>query len=270
MNPEAKRAVHRWTSAVWSSLRQGRDLDLYLMVVLASVLFVLSAFGIATANVIAAATLAVLTLLGVALLVGRHQTEQLKVVLSSVGRKSKANTFFSGSDNLEEVKTLVQSSHEVWMWGTTLARHLPFLAPVIRDEMKRGLRVRVMLVSPGSPAFAVAAHRTVESSREGMASELESNLRRLRRIASGADPLGNLEVRLTEYLAPYSMYVFNPKSESGMMELGIAFYRSSQTSTRPIFRLDAATDSEWYRYFLSQFEAVWGDAKPAVPHIARD
>jgi hypothetical protein len=197
------------------------------MVVLAAILFVLNLFGLLAPSVIAAATLAVLTLLGVALLVNRHQADQLRTLVSELGRS---------------------------------------------QPLANGQRIRVLLIQPGGSALAMAAYRAGHRNTRALSVELEGNLKRLASVQSKVSGSGTLEIRVTDYLPPYSMYAFDPDGEQGIMELAMTFFRHRQTDMRPIFRLHQNTDADWYGYFRSQFAAVWEQAttweQPVEPEQA--
>jgi hypothetical protein len=75
---EESRTMVRFLKRVWEDIRQGESIDVYVSVVLAIVLAILSVIDIVPADWIASVTLAVLALLAVAILGNRYKLEGIR------------------------------------------------------------------------------------------------------------------------------------------------------------------------------------------------
>jgi len=89
--------------------------------------------------------------------------------------------------------------------------------------------------------------------------DLENNLHILRAIAETRE---GLEIRLVDYLAPYTLYAYDPGRENGSMELRLGSFHG-QHEKRPTFLLQRDRDPNWFDYFSAQFLSVWEGADPA-------
>ena len=88
-----------------------------------------------------------------------------------------------------------------------------------------------------------------------------------------AQPNGKLEVRVVNYLPPYTLYAYDPivtspssweANPNGRIELRLTTFRGSHYR-RPTFRLLGDRDGIWYIHFCEEFQKVWNAAKPAWP-----
>lgn len=257
--------------AAWERIKAdlltGKNVELYILVGLAAVLIILNAIGEVSDALLTKASLAVLTLLGIALLKLRHQIERVEVVASqAVPSRSLAADFFRLEDDLSEIEKNIRSSRVVWLWGAVLTSHIPHLVGLLGDCMeKNGLEVKVLLLKEFSPSVAMAAYRAPNSTASGLNAELRANIERLQNEGS-THASGNLEVRVIDYLSPYTLYAYDPKLSSGKenpggrIELRLTTFRGSHYM-RPSFALAGARDEEWYAHFCNEFEKVWGEAE---------
>jgi hypothetical protein len=88
--------------------------------------------------------------------------------------------------------------------------------------------------------------------------QLENNLAILRRLAH-AGP--QLEVRLIDFLAPYTLYAYDPGSDTGKMVMRLGSFHGEH-HLRPTFQIERARDVAWFEYFHEQFVSMWDAAEP--------
>jgi len=192
--------------------------------------------------------------------------ERVKSARSLHGQVSAAQ-FFVEEDQLNEITRLIQRSEdEVWLWGATLSRHIPYLESYIREAVARDCRVKVLLIKPEGAAMTMSGLR---AGPEGQSipeqrARLEHNLALL---AERTHP--GLEVRLVDYLAPYTLYAYDPGLAHGKMDLRLGSFHG-QHELRPTFQLHRDRDGDWFDYFYEQFTVVWKIAEPtegtSIPH----
>jgi hypothetical protein len=251
---------------IWADLRHGKDIELYITVPVAVVVTVANLLGQASAKVVTAVTLALLTLLTVALLKLRRQSDRLHTAIDHLEQPDDLiGRLFRNEHDSEEVKSLIKGArNEVWLWGSVLADHIGLLAPYLERAILRGLVVKVLLIKPApSGVMTMAVLRSGHTDDTELQHMLNANLYRLRqsagRITSQAasdQHHGRLEVRTVDYLAPYAMFAYDPDLPTGRMDVRIAGLQVD-VDTRPTFTVTAANAGRWYQHFKEQFEAAW-------------
>ena len=95
---------------------------------------------------------------------------------------------------------------------------------------------------------------------------LEKNLRHNLNLL---DPLlkeNCFELRVVDYLGPYTLYAYDPDSPHGKMDLRISSFRGKH-ELRPTFRIDHERDPDWFDYFYDQFTQVWNAGQRVVSKL---
>ncbi|MEU4272962.1 hypothetical protein [Streptomyces sp. NPDC026092] len=175
-----------------------------------------------------------------------------------------AERFFTEMDDVGEVARLISEAEtEVWLLGTTLGMHIPYLKEEIKLSVENGVRFKVLLIERDSAAMTMAHLRAgpradLEEMREG----LDTNIAALSRIAHQVP--GQVEVRVIDYLAPYTLYAYDPDGRSGRMDLRLGSFHGKHT-LRPTFTVEADRDADWFVYFYKQFTSTWSVARQVVP-----
>jgi hypothetical protein len=108
----------------------------------------------------------------------------------------------------------------------------------------------------------MAAFRNDLRRTESKANKLvEDTLIRLAEISNSvSNSKGTLEVRVVDYLPPWTLIAINPSDPDGFMSIRLTTFRISN-DRRPSFDLRRKVDNKWFLFFLEQFEAVWKEAK---------
>ena len=265
------------TKRAFDDMRKGRNVGVYIAIVGAFGLALGGLLDLASDDVVRAGTLGILGALCAAILALRHQSGELREALTDLEHgRTLADRFLRRDCELGEISALVRKSREVWMWGSTLATHVPGLADDIRSEIRRGLRLKVMVIRPSSSAIRLAAFRSSESSRDEAVSWEEqrlnkavtANLETLSHLA-GRGSGDQIEYRVIDFLAPYVVYAFDPTDRHGRLMVRVGNFRGSHDD-RPTFWLTRADDQAWFDHFIGQFTAVWEEADPWDPTTADD
>jgi hypothetical protein len=172
-----------------------------------------------------------------------------------------AHRFFVEADDVTEISRCIDKVQEqVWLLGTTLSMHVPYLRPTLQRIIINGRNVRVLLIKPHGAAMQMSALRAGPQglSEQEQEEHLANNLASLRNLARFGP---HLEVRLIDYLAPYTLYAYDPGLQVGrmIMRLG-SFY--GRHELRPTFQVERARDDAWFDYFYDQFVSIWNAAEP--------
>jgi hypothetical protein len=253
-----------YLKAVWSDIRSGENLDLYATVSISVVILILGLLGVASIKVILSATLAVLALVSLAMLANRRQNEAITQSLTRLDSGPVSDRFFKREDDLTQIIGLIRKSRDVWLWGATLSAHLPMLEEEIRNGIERGTNFRVLLINPSGNAINMAAFRAESTAESVLSADLIRNLGHLEPLAARSSG-GHLEIRTIDYLGPYVLYLYDPRTLQGTGQVRLTTFRGVN-SLRPTFEITAELDREWYGHFVSQFAQVW-DAADSWPEV---
>jgi hypothetical protein len=246
---------------IWQDLRSGKNLDIYINIILAGVFTILGILGIVEINVISSAILAILTLLLTSLWVNRRDSLKIQAVISKIERPDSLPEKFL--DNRYETSELAQglrNSHKVFFWGLDFATLIPALSTEIQQCLTSGLEVRSLLVEPDSKAGEMAILARPEQTADEFNDAIKRNIDHLSRLSNHAMP-GKLDFRTIDYYPAFNITAFDPHAPGGWMLVRIASFRQRF----PTFRLTRAKDEKWFNYFLNQFEAIWQEAKIRNP-----
>lgn len=245
---------------IWQDIRTGRNLDVFITMLIAVIVAILGVIGVTDQSIISSAILATLALLSVSMLLSRYQDEQIKNALLRIENiSSPSQAFFDDEFDRQALSVQIRKSRKACLWGMTLWRTVPLLTESIEDGLESGLEIRFLLIKPHSNAAKMAALRTTHGQVNKIDTELSANLAHLQNIAKQR-LRGKLEIRVIDYLAPWTIYAFDPHLPEGQMIVRLTPFRAIGRK-RPNFRLSAKEDKKWFQYFSSQFETVWEEAE---------
>lgn len=243
---------------IWQDILARQNFDIYITVVLAFMVAILGLFGIVDQTIISSAVLATLALTSVSLLMNRRENEDIQLALSRIETTDcSAEQFFMHKYDRSVLHDFIKTSHRIFFWGLTLTITIPFLKDEIERGLKSGLEVRFLLLKPSSNAVEMAAFRTKSASIDRINLTLQMNLMHLADLMKYSQN-GKLEVRVVDYLPPWYMVALDPHLPTGHMFIRLNSFRND--AARPSFQLSATNDSDWFHFFIQQFEAVWEEA----------
>lgn len=139
-------------------LTQGRNLEVYLTLVVALILLLLDVLGIASDQAIAAGILATLALLALSVFNNRESVDasraelvELKQLLERQlsGRASAHEFFIAGRLNLASE---LESADTIYFAGVTLNRTVRDYLGIIDRRLQVGSKVQILIIDPESDA----------------------------------------------------------------------------------------------------------------------
>lgn len=255
--------MRRTLSVIWQDIRTGQNLDIYITIAIAIAVAILGTIGGANQTVISSAILATLALVSIGTLRNRREDEVIKNTLVKIETTDRlAERFFKRGYDPSDFRERIRNSRKAFFWGITFATSVQVLDYAIEQGMKSGLEVRFLLVKPDSSAsikMAAFRHRHLDEEREN--SSLRGALSRLADIASTAsNSPGRLDVRVVDYLPSWTTIATDPHLSSGYMSVRLSTFRVPDEE-RPTFELTAKADTEWFRFFVDQFETIWKESE---------
>jgi hypothetical protein len=244
---------------IWVDIKS--NYDIYLTGALAAVVAILGIFEKVSSKVISSTILVTLAMVSLNLYFSRKENKNLRSDMTNLTTKSSiiGHLFYTKYD-IEAIIQQIRSSRVVYLWGTTLAAHIPLLRDEIKQGLINGLEIKILLIKPNSSAVRMAVSRAKNSNEVELNSTLESNLAILCSLAEEI-PEGKLEYRVIDYLAPYTMYCFDPHYPQGDIRIMLSTFHLENFINRPRFKITRANDEQWFDYFSEQFELIWGTAE---------
>lgn len=110
----------------------------------------------------------------------------------------------------------------------------------VQNTLAGGVLVRIVLITPAGAAMTMAAFRSPDTDTGQLQEFLHNNLDTLNRLHT--DHPG-LQVRLIDYLPPYTLYAYDPGLPAGRMDLRLASFHGDY-DLRPTFSVQRARDGD--------------------------
>jgi len=241
--------------AAIDDIKSGNNLDLYLTVVIAVIIAFLGAFSIAKQEIISSAILATLAILAF----GSIQDRRERVIIRSALKEGSADSFFRkhSFSELEKLIETVKNSKSAFFWGIHFRKTVDNWNSDLQQALRNGTYLRFLLVKPESSAVAMSLLRyNLDSTQDNINHDIESVLRKLAYIGISSNAIDRIEVRVIDFMPPYTMISINPLSSNGKMYVLLSSIRTPTRQT-PSFQISAEKDKSYFDFFVDQFEKAW-------------
>lgn len=251
------RSRTRW----WVDLATGKNIDLYVTVVIALSVGLLGVFNVVDSEVIAAATLAILALVTIGSLGTRRQVavlesagRELAELLRRSGSVMSADQFLSPSTSGLDVE--LRGATDIRLVGVSLSRTIRNHVDELERRLLKGAHIKIALIEPGSHAVHEAARRsTIPDAPEIFEHRLRPTVDLLRQLAAVPGAEERLQVRFLTFVPAFGLTMVDPHDDDGMIHVDIYAHRSA--GPEPVLRLTPQRDPRWYRHFLQEFDRIW-------------
>lgn len=192
-----------------------------------------------------------------------ERIEKLLIKMESSERPS-ARDFFEHPPRLE---TYLQTASSIDFCGVTLTSAINKQLSHLRDQLKSGAKIRILIVNPNSLALQMSAARSEDKSDidyyEKRIAATFNDLEYLYRSWEDyqRQPLqgleqGSLAIRLLDYAPSFGLFGFNGDRANAVL-FAEMYPHHSGFGAPPVFHLTPTLDGEWYTYFADQFESMW-------------
>ena len=193
-----------------------------------------------------------------------------KTILSLLhGRFADRPSALAFFQKLPSMDSYVNGAFQIDLCGVSLTATINKQFSNLRERLKEGAQVNILIADPESLALQMAAargsspndvayfHKRIEATFNDLDylqqswldnQELGQHLRK-----------GGLAIRLMPYAPSFGIMSFNTNRPHGVMF--IEMYPHISYGTQPTFELTLQRDGEWYRHFANQFEQMWKEAK---------
>lgn len=187
-------------------------------------------------------------------------SERIERLLDSLENEKtiRAKDFFIKKPPIEK---LIKESKFIDLCGVALGTTIDSHLSMIRDSLRDGASVRVLIMEYKDNTLEVAASRSESDDRKYYEKKLESTINNLKYLYNNSSLVstefkGNLEVGLLGYPPSFGMKFFKKNNEDGLCIVEIFAHHVGWGET-PHFILNSNVDHDWYTYFQNQFEAIW-------------
>jgi hypothetical protein len=205
--------------------------------------------------------LAILALVASTLLQSRRANELLQQGMSTVGGRE-----FLGRElkDYYQQNEALSTAFTALFWGISFGSLLTHVQEELQEGLQEGrLQTRFLLLKPESHAVRMAAFRERDGNETKINNTIKLTIERLTDLASYAATGAKLEVRVVDYLPPWTLVAFYPKHKPGKMFISILPFRH-RVLDRPSFQLDEERHLYWMRTFTEQFEELWREAETVI------
>ncbi len=246
---------------IWMFTKQ--NFDVLLTIVGAVAVAILGLLNIIQAEIVAAATLMILSLIGVSLLLNRVTAHHLQVTIEQAlehmrkpGAEQILTTYF---EHMPDIDRRLGVSHEVWILSRTCSR----IWQDFNDEFKRLLSdntgtLRLMMVDPEDGAVKMIVNSAEWDDSNNVDLWQRNSRDFLARLAHFQN--GRFQIRTIDYLPAWTLMLIDPLSASGVIYVELSTYQSNSRN-RPTFVLEARRDEHLFQTFRGEFEAMWARAR---------
>jgi hypothetical protein len=180
---------------------------------------------------------------------------------------------------LPSIDARVVGANQIDLCGATLTSTVNKQFSNLRERLRQGAQVRVLIMDPDSLALQMSAHRSGTADDESYyRTRLEATFRDLEYLARGGSAPrlpqespgqgGRLEVRLLSYAPSFGLVSLDAGRSNGIAFVEI--YPHKTFREQPSFDLTPQRDGQWYTFFVEQFEEMWDGARPWEPGPAPD
>jgi len=246
---------------VYQDVLEGQNLEVYLTLLVALVLLLLDLFGLVSADVLAAGTLATLALLAYSTLNNRQQMQQLsQVTAATQAMVEKAVKGEQSADNFfwPEKRYFRQEFNQarfIGVAGLTLSRTVREYQEVFENRLAAGAQLRFMVIDPASTAPQQAALRSRGVKDSFYIDLLRPTIARICLLADLTKAPATVELGLLPYAPAFGLLAIDPAEPHGRIIVEI--YQHKSLAFNPTFELQAGRDRRWYAFFREQFDLLW-------------
>ncbi|RPJ73857.1 MAG: hypothetical protein EHM20_11560 [Alphaproteobacteria bacterium] len=260
----------KWLRKIGKDLSEGRNLEIYLTILISVVISVLSILNVVNTEIVATITLATLSLLALSTISNREQIssfqKQVAILSTSVDEKVleniRASSFFLTEQPHFENK--LEKAQKIYIAGATLTRTVTNYLGIFEQRLKEGAVIRLIIIDPQSDAVKQAALRSYGvQSDDFYRDRVKPTIDLLNILASLPELKGKLELRFVPFMPSFGLKLVDPDSTDG--NIFVEIYQHKSLEPNPAFMLDVNRDEKWYRFFQNQFEVLWSSSRPATP-----
>ncbi|MCP4417175.1 MAG: hypothetical protein GY805_11165 [Chloroflexi bacterium] len=180
-----------------------------------------------------------------------------------------AENFFQKTPDIEP---LIKEAKAIDLCGVSLTTTISRQVPLLRDSLEEGKAIRLLIIDPRSIAVQMANARSETQDITYYNKRLEASLSDIAYLQKKWEEFNKSEnpssftVGLMPYAPSFGIQIFHKEKMKGKMYVEMYTHHGGY-GTQPLFTLDELDDSNWYKFFNSQFEEIWKKSTAWTPQI---
>jgi hypothetical protein len=237
-------------------IRNRQNLDLYINLLVCSILVGLGLVGVVSSNILFAGILATLLLSVVNNLNTRSVVENIGNSIDAIATSKSGGLTSELWDDAKGAKK-IESATQVSCMAIAGYTYINANAQHFKRMLRRGGKARFLLVDPFGQAMTMAVARNfgAAKSMDHQVTLVRLSLEKLKEIVDEGNP-ERLEVKLIDYLPETVMTMIDDQSESGLIYVTFQGF-NQPTAIRPSFILESSKDAKLFTFYRSSFDELW-------------
>ena len=190
--------------------------------------------------------------------------ERIEKLLFKLENENKTNSknFFLIKPPIDH---LIKECKSIDLCGVALTSTIDTHLSLIRDSIREGSNVRVLVMDKNEDTLKIAANRSELNDKIYYEKKLESTSNNLEflysnSVSASKEYKGQLKIGFLSFPPSFGIKIFEKNNEEGVSIIELYAHHVGWGEP-PIFSLDSKIDTEWYKYFKDQFEAMWKKSK---------
>jgi hypothetical protein len=235
---------------ILSDIRKGENIDLYFFAFAALTLAGLNGLGLAPKTLVESVTLALLGILAVYSLGIRDR-------LTNLSDKLSGTTNILYKEFPSSLKDTISNSQELLIVGVTLYRTISTFYPDLEEKLKKGHKIKVLLVEPNTESTKLLPSRIYRPTSDRVLSDkiLETIQFLLKLKATAPD---KVEIKTINFPVAFGCFASNIDFKDGSIH--IEYYSFKTTSALPCAIVSSRNDPYWYEVYKKEVENLWNAA----------
>lgn len=237
---------------VWKDIKQGENIDVYIVIVVAIALSILSLLELAPPQWIPPLTVAVLAMLAITTLGNRFRLEKLMENLQPFSQSTfldkYPDSFFDEFENEKDILLI----------GTSLNRTLSHHYKNLLKKLNANGKIKILTIHPNGEANKLAASRihggiNEERHRRWILDALEGAM-----ILKKSSP-ENVEIKTLNYVMSFGGMIVSPQNDNGIVYLEHYTYQIEEDDEPKLVLTKKS--GKWFYLFKKQFIKYWDEGK---------
>ncbi len=237
-------------------VRNRQNLDLYVNLLVCSVLVVLGLIGVVSSNILFAGVLATLLMNVINSLNTRSVVEGIGDSIDTIAT-SKSGGLTSELWDDGKLAAKIESATQVSCMVIAGYTYINANAHCFKRMLSSGGKARFLLVDPFGQAMAMSVARNYGAAKsvDYQATLIRLSLEKLKEIADEGNS-ERLEVKLIDYLPETVMTMIDEQSEDGVIYVTFQGF-NQPIATRPGFALKPSRETKLFTFYRSSYNDLW-------------
>jgi hypothetical protein len=165
--------------------------------------------------------------------------------------------FLKNRDEFPPFVDRIKNAREIWLLSISINALVEYNFGAFIEKAREGVSIRFLLMNPDVKLVEVRSRGLYSSTPTSLKNDIARSIERITKITQETG--AKVECKLTDFVSSHGMVLVDPHKNDGSMIVEIYPYNVTARD-RAHFEL-TRKDARWYGFFLSQYEALWRDAK---------